>query len=64
MFQMRRCGVFATDYLGITAQVISRWENGSGYLDIELLPIIDNYFHVTTDELLCVNNVKQEEEIK
>lgn len=37
--------------LGVTCQAISRWEAGGGYPDMELVPAIANYFHVTIDEL-------------
>ena len=52
------------DMIGLSAKAISRWENGSSYPDITLLPVIANIFEVTTDELLDVNSFKQEEEIK
>ena len=45
-------------YLGVTPQAISRWEAGSGYPDIELLPSLAAFFGITTDELL---GVRQEE---
>ena len=45
-------------FLGGTPQAISRWEAGNGYPDIELLPMIADYFAVTTDELL---GLKKEE---
>jgi Predicted transcriptional regulators len=38
-------------YLGITEQAISRWENGGGYPDMELIPAIANFLDATTDEL-------------
>ncbi len=37
--------------LGVTCQAISRWEAGGGYPDMELVPTIANYFHVSIDEL-------------
>lgn len=37
--------------LGVTSQAISRWENGTGYPDIEIIPAIANYFGVTIDVL-------------
>lgn len=42
-------------YLGITDAAVSRWENGTGYPDIEMLPSIASYFTVTADELLGIN---------
>ena len=37
--------------LGVTNQAVSRWEANGGYPDIEMLPAIANYFHITIDEL-------------
>ncbi|MBQ9746054.1 MAG: helix-turn-helix transcriptional regulator [Clostridia bacterium] len=37
--------------LGVTCQAVSRWESGGGYPDMEAMPAIANYFHVTIDEL-------------
>ncbi len=37
--------------LGVTGQAISRWEANGGYPDMEIIPSIANYFHVTIDEL-------------
>ena len=37
--------------LGVTAQAVSRWESGGSYPDMENIPAIANYFHITIDEL-------------
>lgn len=37
--------------LGVTAQAVSRWESGGSYPDMEMIPAIANYFHVSIDEL-------------
>ena len=39
------------EYLGITEQAISRWENNGGYPDMELIPAIANFLDVSIDEL-------------
>ncbi|HBR31988.1 MAG TPA: XRE family transcriptional regulator, partial [Clostridiales bacterium] len=52
------------EYLGITAQAISRWESETCYPDIELLPAIADFFGITVDELLCVDQAKKESKIK
>ena len=41
--------------LGVTAQAISRWEANGGYPDMEMLPAIANYFHISIDELFGYN---------
>ena len=37
--------------IGVTSQAVSRWEANGGYPDMEIVPAIANYFHVTIDEL-------------
>ena len=39
---------------GTSPQSISRWENGTTYPDIEMLPMIASYFGTTIDTLLGV----------
>lgn len=46
-------------YLGVTCKEVLKWENGELYPDFELIPTIANYFGVSTDELLCMENVRQ-----
>ena len=50
--------------MGMSFQSVSKWERGDGYPDIELLPIIANYFDVTTDYLLDVDSTHKEVVIK
>ena len=46
--------------LGMSTQAVSRWESGGGYPDVEMIPRIANYFHVSIDEsLLNPRNCKQ-----
>ena len=49
--------------LGVTSQAISRWEANGGYPDMEMIPAIANYFHISIDELFgyCLD---REEKIK
>ncbi len=42
--------------LGVTNQAVSRWEANGGYPDMQMIPAIANYFHVTIDELFGYNN--------
>ncbi|MBQ8842273.1 MAG: helix-turn-helix transcriptional regulator, partial [Ruminiclostridium sp.] len=50
--------------LGVSAQAVSRWENGTTYPDITLLPTIASYFEITLDELMGMQDFKSEEQIK
>lgn len=51
-----------SEILGISAQSISRWELGVCYPDVELLPIIANYFGVSIDKLLANDNISKKED--
>lgn len=45
--------------LGVSPQAISRWENGTTYPDLELLPTIAAFFGVSADSLLsCTSESK------
>lgn len=48
------------DRLGVTYQSVSRWENGTTYPDIELLPAISEALSVTVDELLGMPQAEKE----
>ena len=49
--------------LGVTAQAVSRWESGGSYPDMEIIPAIANYFHISIDELFGYHD-EREEKIK
>lgn len=46
--------------LGVTTQAISRWEASGGYPDMEMIPAIANYFHVSIDELFGYHSDREE----
>lgn len=55
------------EQLGVSFQSVSRWENGSTYPDMELLPALARIFSVTADTLLGMSDEEKEknfEEIK
>lgn len=39
------------EYLGISYQAVSKWENGTALPDIALIPALAHFFEVSTDEL-------------
>lgn len=43
------------EYLNVSFQAVSKWENGSSSPDIQLLPKISAYFGVTIDDLFTLN---------
>jgi len=44
-------------HLGISYQAVSKWERNEGYPDITLLPAIANYFGITVDTLIGMEDV-------
>lgn len=46
--------------LGVTCQAVSRWEADKGYPDIEMIPAIANFFHVSIDELFGYDGDREE----
>lgn len=48
----------------VSEQAVSRWENGNTYPDITLLPALADYFGITIDELMGMENYKDEKEIE
>ena len=45
--------------MGVSPQAVSRWELGVGYPDMEIIPSIANYFHVTIDTLFGYNDDRE-----
>ncbi|MBQ5727744.1 MAG: helix-turn-helix transcriptional regulator [Mailhella sp.] len=46
--------------LGVSYQSVSRWENGTTYPDLELIPAISALLSVTVDELLGMPQIEKE----
>ncbi len=51
-------------YLGVTPQAVSRWESGVCYPDMNVLPLIADYFSVTMDELLCYSGAQKDARVR
>ena len=47
------------DKLHVTAQAVSKWENGRGIPDIEILQKLSKEFNINLDTLLNGNNQKK-----
>ena len=43
------------DYLNISYQAVSKWENGLALPDLSLIPALSNFFGVTSDYLLDIS---------
>ena len=50
--------------IGVTPQAVSRRESGSSYPDIELLPVLADFFSVSIDELLGYKISEREAELE
>ena len=49
------------EYLGITAQSVSKWERGESYPDITFLPALANIFETSIDLLVGMDTIRAEE---
>jgi transcriptional regulator with XRE-family HTH domain len=52
------------EYLGVTAQSVSKWERGENYPDISQLPAIAGFFDTTIDELLGMGAFRDEKRLR
>lgn len=48
------------EYLGVSFQAVSKWENEAGLPDVTLIPAIASFFEVSTDELFDYNRMENE----
>lgn len=51
------------EVFGVSPQAISRWENNSTYPDVTMLPSIANYYNVSIDELMGMDEIRNVEKI-
>ncbi|MBO4931408.1 MAG: helix-turn-helix transcriptional regulator [Clostridia bacterium] len=51
------------DFLGVSSQAVSKWERGDGLPDITMLPPLANYFGVTLDELMNMDELCNREKL-
>lgn len=49
--------------LEVSPQAVSRWENKATFPDISVLPVLANYFGVSTDYLLGIDTAHKQKEI-
>ncbi len=50
-------------YLGVSYQSVSKWENGATMPDVCLIPAIASFFEVSTDELFDFNRLDTEKRV-
>ena len=55
--------VFA-NYLGVSFQAVSKWENGKTMPDVTMIPSIASFFGISTDELLDFNLFETEKQVE
>lgn len=55
--------IFA-NYLGVSFQAVSKWENGNTMPDVTMIPAIATFFGVSTDELFDFNLFETEKQVE
>ncbi len=53
-----------SEILGVSCQSVSRWENDLCYPDIELIPVIADFFGITTDTLMGIDNAAEKQAVE
>ena len=51
-------------YLGVSFQAVSKWENGDCLPDVPMIPAIASFFEVSTDELFDFNRLETEQKVQ
>lgn len=51
-------------YLGVSFQAVSKWENGDTMPDVTMIPAIASFFDVSTDELFDFNRLDTERKVQ
>lgn len=51
-------------YLGVSFQAVSKWENGSAMPDVAMLPAIASFFEVSIDELFDFNRLETDRKVQ
>ncbi len=52
------------DFIGVSSQAVSKWERGDGFPEITLLPSIANYFGVSLDELMGMDELRNTDKLE
>jgi len=55
---------FLSKYLKMPIKALIRIESGEEYPPIEMIPVIADYFEVTTDEIMCMEQFDHEDKIR
>ena len=53
-----------SNYLGVSFQAVSKWENGNTMPDVAMIPAIASFFGVSTDELFDFNLFEMEKQVE
>lgn len=51
------------EHFNVTPQAVSKWENGTAYPDITIIPSLAVFFNISIDELFDFDKTKIESEI-